>query len=102
MTDGLRKFARKRRAELFTSKYWLVLTLTGVSVGLVVGSFISPPPGVIDMSVITAVGELFAFAALVVFVIRAEAGADVTFQKGDVMVSLHNEDPSSGIPEDKQ
>lgn len=35
-----------------------------LSVGLIIGGFFVPPMGVIDGSVLTAVGELFGFAAL--------------------------------------
>lgn len=44
-----------------TSSFWICLV---VSVLLMVGSFFVPPMGIIDGSVLAAVGELFAFASL--------------------------------------
>ena len=41
--------------------FWVTF---GVAAILIVVGFIIPPTGVIDGSVLTAVGELFAFAAL--------------------------------------
>jgi len=68
----------------------LYLTLS-VSIALVVGGFLVPPVGVIDGSVITAVGELLAFAVLaqVPVVIRAaRGGRSITFSKGDFKVGV--------------
>ena len=45
------------------SKVTFIICLS-VSVAMIVGGFFVPPLGVIDGSVITAVGELLAFAAL--------------------------------------
>lgn len=42
----------------------ITLSLTIISVALLIGSFLCPPTGVIDGSVLAAVGEIFAFAAL--------------------------------------
>ncbi|MBR0335146.1 MAG: hypothetical protein IIX13_09455 [Bacteroidales bacterium] len=42
----------------------VTLFLTLISVGLFIGGFLTPPMGVIDGSVLTAAGILFAFAAL--------------------------------------
>lgn len=41
--------------------FWVTF---GVSAALIVVGFIIPPTGIIDGSVLTAVGELFAFATL--------------------------------------
>ena len=68
----------------------LYLTLS-VSIALVVGGFLVPPVGVIDGSVIPAVGELLAFAVLaqVPVVIRAaRGGRSITFSKGDFKVGV--------------
>lgn len=81
---------QKDRLEGLTRKYWPVLVLTVIAVGLIIGSFFVPPYGTIDGSVLTASGELFAFAALVVFIVRAESGADVTVRKGDIEVVIDN------------
>ncbi len=51
-----------------------------VSVGLLVAGFIVPPTGVIDGTVLSGVGELFAFAALgeIPVVVREAKSAKIT------------------------
>ena len=72
----------------YTAK-WVVGILTIISIGLIVGGFFVPPVGVIDGSVLTAVGEIFAFAALwVVAHALFVQGANVEFKKGDTSISI--------------
>lgn len=61
-----------------------------ISVGLIVGGFFVPPMGVIDGSVLTAVGELLAFPTLAFGMRAVELGYDLKFQKGDHSVELTN------------
>lgn len=61
------------------------------SIGLVLAGFLVPPTGKIDGSVLTAVGELFAFAALAVGAHAIELGYDLKLSKGDTSVELHND-----------
>lgn len=68
-----------------------------VSLLLIIGGFFCPPIGIIDGSVLTAVGELLAFAVLaqVPEVIKAiRNGKAITFTKGDLSVGV-----SSGAEE---
>lgn len=62
----------------------------GVSVGLVVAGFLVPPTGVIDGSVLKAVGELLGFAALAVGSHAITLGYDLKLQKGDTSITLNN------------
>jgi len=65
-----------------------------LSVLLIVGGFLVPPIGIIDGSVLTAVGELFGFAALarVPEVLTAvRDGKSITFSKGDLKVGVSSE-----------
>lgn len=62
-----------------------------VAVALIVGGFLVPPTGKIDGSVLTAVGELFAFAALAVGAHAVNLGYDLKISKGDTAVELHND-----------
>lgn len=80
-------------------KYILIIT-TSVSVGLIVASLIIPPPGIIDPSVLTAVGELFAFAALgeASYVLRHKGTAKIT--KGNTTVEFESD--QEGIINDMQ
>ena len=51
--------------------------------GLVVASFIVPPTGVIDPSVLAATGEIFAFAALGAVIKAIDKGVDAKVQRGN-------------------
>ena len=62
-----------------------------MSIVLLVASFLLPPQGVIDPSVLTATGILFAFAALGVAGQNLANGKDVTFKKGDMEVTIDDE-----------
>ncbi len=69
-----------------------------LSICLVVGGFFCPPIGIIDGSVLTAGGELLAFAALaqVPEVMKAVRNSkSITFTKGDLKVDVSSE------PEDR-
>lgn len=69
--------------------FWVCLI---VSIGLFVGGFFVPPTGVIDGSVITAVGILFGFATLAqIPVIIAEAGS-AKIQHGNTTIEVNKKD----------
>lgn len=70
--------------------------LTIVSIGLIISSFIVPPTGVVDPSVLAATGELFAFAALWTVIKAIDKGSDIKLSKGDVSVELDNDPPENG------
>ena len=59
-----------------------------MSVGLIIGGFFVPPTGQIDGSVLTAVGELFAYAALASGLHAIRLGYDFKIVKGDTEVQL--------------
>ena len=69
--------------------FWICL---GISTALLVSSFIIPPTGVIDPSILRAVGEIFAFSVLYVVIEALNKGTDVTLHKGDVDITLNNPD----------
>ena len=62
-----------------------------ISIGLMVAGFCVPPTGVIDGSVLKAVGILFLFAALAVGSHAIELGYDLKVSKGDTSVEIHND-----------
>jgi hypothetical protein len=66
------------------------LVAFGVSIALIVAGFCVPPQGVIDGSVLKAVGELFAFAALAFGGHAITLGYDLKVQKGDTTVAIDN------------
>jgi hypothetical protein len=86
----------KKQATDGTRSFWLSrLTFVicfFVSVGLVVGGFFVPPMGVIDGSVLTAVGELLLFPTLLYGFRAVEMGLKVKFQKGETSVEIHKDD----------
>lgn len=69
--------------------FWICL---GISTAMLVSSFIIPPTGVIDPSVLRGVGEIFAFSVLYVVIEALNRGTDVTLHKGDVDITLNNPD----------
>lgn len=69
--------------------FWICLC---VSVILIVGGAITPPPFVIDSSIFVAVGELFAFASLGAFISALDKGKEATISHGDTKLTIHGED----------
>lgn len=62
-------------------KYNLIFyILTFISISLVIASFIVPPTGIIDPSVIAAVGELAGFGALGAIYFAIDKGGNTTFR----------------------
>lgn len=66
-----------------TIPFWICLL---VSIGLMVAGFCVPPMGIIDGSVLTAVGILFGFASLAQIPIIIEVAGYVKMTKGDMTI----------------
>lgn len=79
-TDGTRSF--------WLSRLTFVVCFF-VSVGLIIGGFFVPPMGIIDGSVLSAVGELLLFPTLLYGFRAVEMGLKVKFQKGDTSIEVH-------------
>ena len=79
-TDGTRSF--------WLSRFTFVICFF-VSVGLMIGGFFVPPMGVIDGSVLTAIGELLLFPTLLYAYRALELGYKVKFQKGETSIEVH-------------
>lgn len=62
--------------------------LGGVSLLLLIISWIAPPPMQVHESVLQAVAEIFAFAALWTLVLAIEKGVGASFRKGDVELEI--------------
>lgn len=60
----------------------------GVALTLLVASFLLPPTGVIDPSVLKAAAILLGFAALGIVGKNLSLGKDVTFSHGDTEVTI--------------
>lgn len=63
-----------------------------VSIILIVAGFIVPPTGIIDGSVLTAVGEILLFPTLVYAYRAIELGLEVKFQKGETSIEIHRDE----------
>ena len=69
------------------SNIWLrILSIS--SILLIIASFFVPPLGVLDGSVLAAVGELEALGVLWIVLRAVEKGTGASFKKGDVEVDI--------------
>ena len=66
-----------------TIPFWICLI---VSIGLIVAGFCVPPMGIIDGSVLTAVGILFGFASLAQVPASLAVAGYVRMTKGDMTI----------------
>lgn len=64
------------------------------SIILLTISFLIPPTGQIDPSVLAAVGEIFGYSSLAVVIVALNRGTDVTFHKDNIDITLNNPDKS--------
>ena len=71
---------------------WGFWIFAGISIFLLVTGFFLPPLGVIDPSVVKAVGELFGFAALGTLLYGIDKGLDVAFKHNDTEINLNTPD----------
>lgn len=75
----------KKKQRLCVATFILCLT---TSIALVVGGFLVPPLGVIDGSVLKAVGELLVFPTIAYGFRAVEMGIDVRISKGDTTIEV--------------
>lgn len=75
--------------DRFHKRVFLVCLAT--SVLLLIASFLLPPMGLIEPSVLAGVGELFAFATLAQVVSAIERGKKATISKGDIHLTVGDE-----------
>lgn len=59
-----------------------------ISIMLIVGGFFVPPVGIIDGSVLTAVGLLLMFTVIAKLPEAIKAGKNIKLQKGDSSVEI--------------
>lgn len=91
MDRKLAKFrAMARRVRTSTSVALWVCTLS--SIGLFIGSFLVPPLGAVDPSILKAGAELFAFAGLFVAREAIMEGLGVKVTHGDTQIVIHDTD----------
>ena len=78
-------------AGVAAHRNWWFYILSGVAVLLLIASFLVPPMGVIDGSVLGAVGEIFGFAALGAFIKAMDMGIDAKVTHGDTTLQIGND-----------
>ena len=77
------------------SNIWLrILTIS--SILLIIASFFVPPLGVLDGSVLAAVGELEGLGVLWIVLRAVEKGTGASFKKGDVEVDIKEKEDKEG------
>lgn len=78
---------RKILKETWESNIWMrILSIS--SIILIIASFFVPPLGIVDGSILAAVGELEAFGVLWILMYAIEKGTNASFKKGDVEVEI--------------
>ena len=65
--------------------------LTGIAIALIIISFVLPPTGEIDPSVLKGVGEIFGFLSLYTVVLAIEKGTGASFKKGDIELDIQED-----------
>ena len=70
----------------------VAIILATIAVVLGITSFVMPPHGIIDASVIGFTGELFAFASLFFAWESVERGIDAKVKHGQTEIELNNPD----------
>ena len=78
---------KKILKETWESNIWMrILTIS--SIILIIASFFVPPLGIIDGSILAAVGELEGLGVLWIILRAVEKGTAASFKKGDVEVDI--------------
>lgn len=67
--------------------YFSILAL--IAIGLIIASFIVPPIGVIDPSVLAGTGEIFAFASLGAVYKAMDKDKSITMSHGNTSVTIN-------------
>lgn len=65
-----------------------------ISIALIIGGFLCPPMGIIDGSVLTAVGLLLMFSVIEKIPEAIKAGRNIKLQRGDASVEISSADPT--------
>ena len=78
-----------RNVNVWTAIGEAVIGLVAFSL-LIVG-FLLPPPGIIDQSVIQAVGEILGFAAIWMLPEAITAGKNIKLEHGNSTITINNQ-----------
>jgi len=91
---------KRERCRMCT---WVFIACFVLSVALIVGGFFVPPMGIIDGSVLTAIGELIVFPALAFGMRAVELGYELKISHGQTSMAIskdeHNENGKEAYDE---
>lgn len=87
-----------KKATSGNTAFWVCLV---VSILLIIGGAITPPPFVIDASIFIATGELFAFAGLWTLNKAIDKGVDAKVNHNGTEIQIINDDKEED-DDDKQ
>lgn len=76
--------------EKWISSFWLRF-LTICAVILIVASFVLPPTGIIDPSILAVIGEMEIFGAIWIVHDAIKKGTGAHISKGDVSIDIDKE-----------
>lgn len=74
-----------KQATIHNTPFWV---FSAISVSIGVASFIIPPTGIIETSVLKFISWMFAFATLYVVMTSIKEGIDARLTKGDIMLEI--------------
>ena len=82
--------SEKKKKDLQQYKFCKIVAVITfiISVALISVGFAVPPCGIIDGSVLTAVGELFSFPLLFYSARAIELGMEIKYSKGDTTLEI--------------
>ena len=80
----------KEKRECKACKIVFLVCLV-ISIALIIGGFFMPPMGVIDGSVLTAVGELIIFPTIAFGFRAVELGYDLKINHGNTTIEIDND-----------
>lgn len=76
--------------KIFKGNIWFYV-LSAASIGLIIASFCVPPMGVIDGSVLAAIGEIFGFAALGTVIKAIDNGTSTKVSHNNTSIEIHKD-----------
>ena len=80
---------KRERCRMCT---WVFIACFVLSVALIIGGFFVPPMGIIDGSVLTAIGELIVFPALAFGMRAVELGYELKISHGQTSMAISKDD----------
>ena len=89
--------AFEKLRDATTNNLWFCIFST-TAIGLLIASFILPPAGAIDPSVIGAVGEIFAFASLWTLIKALDKGVGAKVEHNGTSVTIGDDSKEEDEP----